>query len=83
MGKRRQSISVNLLFVCSRAHVSLAVLMNEAEESRPTMDLQRGAMVAVRMASPQPMSSITSVGWGSRYWTTFVVRSGTKDAAAL
>jgi hypothetical protein len=40
------------------------------------------AMVCVSWPSPQPMSRILSPGWGSRYWRTFVVRRGTKFAAA-
>lgn len=66
--------------------------MKDGEESRPRMwppplpppgeHASLEAMVCVSWPSPQPMSRILSPGCGSRCWRTFVVKSGTKFAAA-
>ena len=56
--------------------------MRFADASRPVMDSQRVAILAVRMPSPQPRSRILSEDWGSSHDIMVVVNSGTNDADA-
>lgn len=67
-------------------YFEVAVEMKEGEASMPFMcppGRIEETIWEVRIPSPQPRSRIWSPGCGDRYWRTFVVSLGTKEAAEV